>query len=133
MLPGFVWFWGRSPGVLLHIHARLEKSYAFAFQKFALQTGIWLTDQQFSFVADHAMPGNTFAGGACGHCMASTAGSSAEPKSLGKSAVGDNPSARDPFDEGVDGSPGLFPVIILLFGLLGGVFHLVFGSNSGLK
>src|SRR5882724_6423524 len=103
---GFIF--GGRPYVLFDVHAGLTERHTFGLKQFALQAGIRFANQQFSAIADNAMPGNAFSGGACGHRTASTAGSSAEPESFRKSPVGDNPSTRNSFHKRIYRSPRHF-------------------------
>jgi len=91
--------------VEFHVHAALGHLNAFALEQFALETGVRLTNQEFSGEAHHAVPGNAFAGGACGHSAAGAACSAPETKSPSKPRVGDNPPARDLFHELIYRSP----------------------------
>src|SRR5215467_9652420 len=85
----------RRPCEQFHVHPAFAHFHAFALEHFALQAGIGFADQQFSAVADHAMPRNALAGGACGHRSTGAARSSAETQRFCKPSIGDNPPARD--------------------------------------
>ena len=103
---GFIF--GGCPYVFFDIHEGLTERRTFGLKQFALQAGIRFANQQFSAVADNAMPGNAFSGGACGHRTASTAGSSTEPESFRKSPVSDNPPTRNSFHKRIHRSPRHF-------------------------
>jgi hypothetical protein len=92
--------------MFFHVHARFAECDAFRFQEFALQTGIRLTDQQFTAIANHAMPGNAFPGGACRHGPAGTARSTPQAKGFGNPSIGNNPPAGNSFHEREHRSPG---------------------------
>lgn len=96
---------GRRPGMLFHVDSGFEESDAFGFEKFALQTGVRLANQEFAAVANYAMPGDGLSGRSCGHCPACSPCASAEPQSFRESSVGKNTTARNLFYEGVDRSP----------------------------
>ena len=98
----------RGPGAELHVDAALGHAHAFAFEKFPLQAGMGLANQQLTAETDHSMPGDTFSRRACGHRPAGAARTAAELKSLSKPSVGDNPAARNLFHKGVHPDPGHF-------------------------
>src|SRR5260370_36979113 len=55
-------FFGRFPEVAFQVHTRLNDFDAFAFEEFSLEGSVRLADENFSALADNAMPGNTFSG-----------------------------------------------------------------------
>src|SRR3974377_362910 len=87
--------WHRLPKVRCQIGMGFDDFYAFALKQFALQGRVGFADEQFSAVADNAVPRDAFS--RWGRCHSPARGSrpAAQSQSLGKRPIGSNPSARN--------------------------------------
>jgi len=50
----------RLPQVSLQVHTKFHDGNSFGFEKLFLQQRVWAANEDFSSVADHAVPGNAF-------------------------------------------------------------------------
>src|SRR6266849_7254676 len=55
------------PKMASQVNTKLNDRDAFAFQKLPLEQSVWSTNEDFSAVADHAVPGNSFSGRSGSH------------------------------------------------------------------
>jgi len=56
---------------------------AFGFEELFLQRGVWLADEDFAALADHAVPRNAFSGGSGGHGASGAASAAAQAQGFG--------------------------------------------------
>src|SRR5205807_399820 len=66
------------PKVALQVYAKFDHRDAFAFKELSLEQGVWAMNQDFSAVADHAVPGNAFSGRSGGHGASGRAGAAGQ-------------------------------------------------------
>ena len=73
--------------MLFQVDPGFDHCYAFAFEEFFLEGGVGLADKDFAAFAEHAMPGDAFAGGCGGHGAACGASPAAEPQNLSERPI----------------------------------------------
>jgi hypothetical protein len=75
------------PEVPLQVHTKFNDGNSFAFEKLFLEQSVWATDEDFSAIADHAVPGNTFSGRSAGHGASGRARAAGQPQGSGKPSI----------------------------------------------
>jgi hypothetical protein len=81
------------------LYAFFGQLHALAFEKFALQAGVRLADQQSSTGTYDAMPGDSSAARASGHGASGAARAAGQLQRLRNLAIGRNAPARDFFHQ----------------------------------
>ena len=71
----------------LQVDSGFDDRYAFAFEELFLEGGVGLADEDFAAFAEHAMPGNAFAGGCGGHGTARGASPATEAQNLSERPI----------------------------------------------
>ena len=72
----------------VQLEAGFHNAHAFAFEEFFLQRGVRLADEDFSLLANNAMPGDSFSGGSGGHGAARAACAAAETQDSSEAPIG---------------------------------------------
>src|SRR5258708_27892291 len=92
-------FFGGFPEVAFQVHTRVNDFDAFAFEEFSREGRVRLADENFSALADNAMPGNTFSGRSGGHGASCAARAAWETQGFRQRPISKNPAARNLFHE----------------------------------
>jgi hypothetical protein len=75
------------PLVKLHSNLLLGHFHAFGFQEFSLQRSVRFADEKFPACANHAVPGNSFAGGAGRHSTTRRASATGQAQGPSKGPI----------------------------------------------
>ena len=76
-----------TPEVSLQVHTKFNDGNSFGFEKLFLEQGVWAANEDFSAVADHAVPGNAFSGRSGSHGASGGARAAGQTKGSGKPSI----------------------------------------------
>lgn len=76
------------PEVPFQVHAKFNDGDTFGFEKFFLEQRVWATNQDFSAVADHAVPGNALSRRSGGHGASRGARATGQPEGSSQPSIG---------------------------------------------
>ena len=79
---------GGLPEVPFQVHAKFNDGDTFGFEKLFLEQSVWATNEDFSAVADHAVPRNAFSRRSASHGASGGARASGQTQGSGEPSIG---------------------------------------------
>jgi hypothetical protein len=77
----------RLPEVSFQVHTKFNDGNSLSFEKLFLEQGVWAANEDFSAVADHAVPRNAFSGRSGGHGAPGSARAAGQTEGSGKPSI----------------------------------------------